>query len=159
MLLGRIVGGCGAARRSTVPPRLCHFPHKPLTRPSCSSSDDSHGNPSSSSSRSPPEEPALSQAKFAAYEYNPKAIFIKQLPRSFDALLVADLCKPFGPVADVRVNYFQNSRESRGSATVEFLDSCSAERARESLDGYDEPGWKAPLDVDAGKTRTVEADG
>ena len=76
-----------------------------------------------------------------------------------NALLVADLCKPFGPVADVRVNYFQNSRESRGSATVEFLDSCSAERARESLDGYDEPGWKAPLDVDAGKTRTVEANG
>ena len=157
MLLGRIVGGCGAARRSTVPPRLCHFPHKPLTRPSCPSSDDSQGKPSTSS-RSPPEEPPPLQAKFAGYEY-PKAIFIKQLPRSFDALLVADLYKPFGPVADVRVNYFQNSRESRGSATVEFLDSCSAERARESLDDYYEPGWKAPLDVDVWKTRTVEADG
>ncbi|QDZ22755.1 RRM domain-containing protein [Chloropicon primus] len=87
------------------------------------------------------------------YVFNPKSIFVRSLPRSYDALMVADLCTPFGPVADVKVYYFKNSRESKGSATVEFLDEEAAEKARSNLDGLVLEGAKDALDVDTGKTR------
>jgi len=81
------------------------------------------------------------------YQYS--AIFLQRLPRSYDALLVSDLCRPYGSVESVRVNYFQNSRESKGSAHVAFSDEASAREAVAALDGrVVEGGRGEPIEVD-----------
>ncbi len=84
---------------------------------------------------------------------NHSAIFLRRLPRSYDALLVGDLCRPFGAVESVRVNYFQNSRESKGSAHVAFSDEAGARDAVAALDGSVVEGARQPIEVDFRKRR------
>ena len=112
----------------------------------------------SASSSSSSKDAAGAAAADDEYVANPRTIFVRKLPRSYDALMVADLCKPFGPVADVRLSYYKNSRDSKGFATVKFVDVAAADRAIEALDGtfVEGSGGDDPLDVQTGRERRGE---
>jgi hypothetical protein len=89
------------------------------------------------------------EAEAAASLVN-KSLFVSNLPRSYDVLQVTDLVQEYGPVVSVRINYFKNSRKSKGSCTVEFCDKESAQRALDELNHKTVGNSKdsLPLEID-----------
>ena len=75
-------------------------------------------------------------------------MFLRNLPRSYDVLQVTDLVHEYGPVVSVRINYFKNSRKSKGSCTVEFCDKDAAQRALDELNHKTVGNSKEPLEID-----------
>ena len=79
---------------------------------------------------------------------NNKSLFLRNLPRSYDVLQVTDLVHEYGPVVSVRINYFQNSRKSKGTCTVEFSEREAAQKALADLQHQTIGNCKEPLEID-----------
>ena len=86
------------------------------------------------------------------YQVNRKCVYMRYVPRSYDVLQVADLVKEYGPVLNVQIYYFKNSRESKGTCKVEFCDEDAAAKALKGLHERTVEGGKEPLQVDLCKT-------